>query len=100
MVLVAVVLVYRRSPLAPTPTAGIDWPKLFLPYIANVCFTCFNRVQRYVAVVSYRCCKSRLGMLHMLHMLQVFVQNVSFISRRMLQSFFIWILHMCLPHML
>jgi hypothetical protein len=28
------------------------------------------------------------GMLHMLHMLQAFVQNILFVSKRTLQSFF------------
>ena len=40
--LVAVVLVHRRSPPAPTPMAGIDRPRLPLPYVANVCFRCFS----------------------------------------------------------
>jgi hypothetical protein len=54
----------------------------------------------HVAILSYRYCNVDQGMLHTLHMLQVFqgilqelVQTVSSVSRRMLQAFFICMLH-------
>jgi hypothetical protein len=37
------VLMRRRSPPAPTLMTGIDWPKLPLLYVADVCFMCFSR---------------------------------------------------------
>jgi hypothetical protein len=73
--------VRRRSLPAPTPTAGIDWPRLPLPYVANVCFRCFSRfkgmLQLFLMDVTKvdwgccTCCKCFRGML------QAFVQNVS-----------------------
>jgi hypothetical protein len=42
-VLVALMLVRYRSPLAPTLTAEINRLRLPLPYVANVCFRYFSR---------------------------------------------------------
>lgn len=57
--LVSVVLVRRRSPLALTSTAGIDWPWLPLPYVANVYFMCFSCFKGTLQLFFYGCCKSR-----------------------------------------
>ena len=75
------VLVNCRSQPAPTPMAGIDRPRLFLSYVANVCFRCFSRfkgmLQLFLMDVAKvdrgccTCCKCFRGML------QAFVQNVS-----------------------
>jgi hypothetical protein len=32
-----------RAPPAPTPMAGIDWPRAPLPCVVNVCLKCFRR---------------------------------------------------------
>jgi hypothetical protein len=94
-VLVAVVLVRRRSPLAPTPMAGIDRPRLPLSYAANVYFRCFSHfkgtLQLFlmdVVKVNRGCCTCYICCKCFRSMLQVFVQNVLF-CRRMLPSFFI-----------
>jgi hypothetical protein len=53
------------------------------PYVVNVCLKCFRCYQRYVASVSYECCKSRSGCYICCKcfrgILQVFVQNISFV---------------------
>jgi hypothetical protein len=67
--LAAAVLVRRRSLLALTPTAGINQPRLPLPYDANVCFSRFKgMLELFLIDVA----KVDRGMLHMSHMLQVF----------------------------
>jgi hypothetical protein len=70
--LAAAVLVRRRSPLALTPTAGINRPRLLLPYDANVCFRCFSRFKDMLQLFLIDVAKVDRGMLHMSHMLQVF----------------------------
>ena len=69
-----VVLVRSRSPSAPTPSVGISQPRPLSPYVCKCMFQLFQMFQRHVAIVSYGCCKSRLGTLHML---QVFQRHVA-----------------------
>ena len=38
----------------------------------------FQVFQRYVAIVSYRCCKSRSGMLHILQVFHRYVEIVTY----------------------
>jgi hypothetical protein len=91
------VFVRRGLPPAPTSTAQIDHLSLRLPFVAYVCFKCFRHFKCLLQLFHLDVAKVDRGKLHMLHMLQVFfigilqvfVQNVSSISRRMLQSFFI-----------
>jgi hypothetical protein len=85
-----------RAPLALTPTTRIDRPRLPSPMLQCI-FQVFQSFQMYVAVVSYGCCKNRLGMLHMLQVFQKHVVSICSkcsISRCRLQSFFIRLLHM------
>jgi hypothetical protein len=53
---VLVVLARRCLPLGPTPTTGINWPR---PSPVMCCKCMFQVFQRYVAIVTYGCWKSR-----------------------------------------
>jgi hypothetical protein len=70
---VAVVLVRRSSPPALTPTAGIDRPRLPIPYVANVYFCRFKgMLQLFLMDIG----KVDLGMLHMLQAFQKHVASI------------------------
>jgi hypothetical protein len=86
----------RASPLAAGshPDGRNRSAQASLALYCKHMFQVFQKFQRHVAFVSYKCCKSRSGMLHMLHMLQVFQRHVVSVSskclicsRRMLQAF-------------
>jgi hypothetical protein len=102
--LVLVALVAVVSPPAPTPTAGVDQPKLSIPYVANICFRCFSRFKGMLQLFLIDVAKVYQGMLHMLQVFQNHVASICskyFIcSRNMLQLFFIYILHNVFTHML
>jgi hypothetical protein len=72
-------------------------PGLPLPYVANVCFSCFKCMLQLflmdVTKLDRGCC---IYCKCFRSMLQAFVQNVSYVSGCMLQSFFICMLHMFL----
>ena len=74
--LVAVVLLHHRSPPAPTPMAGIDRPRLPLPYVANVCFKCFSYLKSMLELFLIDVAKVDRDMLHMLQVFQKHVANV------------------------
>jgi hypothetical protein len=69
---VLVVLARCHSPLDPTPTTGIGWPRFPLPYVANVCFKCFRCFRGMSQFVIYGCYKSRSGCCTYCIFLQVF----------------------------
>jgi len=105
--LVAMVLVRHRSPPAPTPTTGINRPRLPLPYVANVCFRCFSRFKGMLQLFIMDVAKVDWGMFHMLHVFQkhaasvcskcficfqtyvaiVFYLDVSYVFTHMLQQY-------------
>jgi hypothetical protein len=66
------VLVRHPSSPVPTPTAGINRPRLLFPYDANICFSCFKGILQlflmdvaYIASVSEACYKRLLKMFHL-----------------------------------
>jgi hypothetical protein len=62
-----------RAPPALTPTVGINWSKLPVPYDANICFSRFKgTLQLFLMDVA----KVDRRMLHMLHMFQKHVASV------------------------
>jgi hypothetical protein len=57
----SLVVMRRYLPPAPIPTAGIDRPRLSLPYVVIVCFRCFSRFEGILQLCFYGYCKSRSG---------------------------------------
>jgi hypothetical protein len=87
-----------HTPSTPTLTAGIDRPHS-LPLCCKYIFQLLQMFQRYVANVSYRCCKSRSenciccnGYTRM----QAFVSNVLSVLSEYVVSVLIWML--CMFH--
>jgi hypothetical protein len=73
---VLVVLVRRRSPLALTLIAGVDRPRLLLPYVANICFRCFSRFKGILQLFLLDVANVDQRMLYILQVFQKHVANV------------------------
>jgi hypothetical protein len=91
---------------ARAPTAGIDWLRLPLPYVANVCFRCFScfkgMLQLFlidVAKVDWRCC---ICCKYFRDMLQVFLQKFYLFQTyvaSVLIRMFAYVSHICCNNM-
>jgi hypothetical protein len=106
---VLVMLVRRRSPPTPTPTTGIDRLRLPLPYVANVCFRCFNRFKgmlqlilmdvakvdrecsvAHIASVSEACCKRlfKIFYLFQTYVASVLIRMFAYVETCSIRSFY------------